>query len=140
MTLGGDDLGVTQVGTSTREAVVAVTGALGRPLADPASDVACIGSEEETAWEGFRLASSGGRVSGWLSTSTALSTPAGASVGTTLGTLRQIYGAKLQLLPAAEPGDPAVFVVEGAGLSGTLTGPNDTDTVTSIVNGTCRAG
>jgi len=140
MTLGGDDLGVTRVGAPTREAVNAITGALGRPLGDPASDTACIGGEEETAWAGFRLASSGGRVTGWRSTSTALSTPEGASVGTTLGTLRRAYGANLRLLPAAEPGDPAVFVVEGGGLGGTLTGPTETDTVTAIFNGTCAAG
>ncbi len=137
--LGGDDLGLTRVGAPTREAVAAVTGALGMPVADPASDSACIGAEEETTWRGFRLASSGGRISGWLSTGPAVSTPAGAAVGTTVAALREAYGAALQVRPPAEPDAVPVFVVDGAGVGGTLSGPTPTDTVTSMFNGTCGA-
>jgi len=138
--LGGDDLGVTRIGAPAREAVEAITGALGRPLAEPATDTACIGAEEETTWEGFRLAVTGGTASGWLSTSRTLATPAGASVGSTLAALRQAYGAALQVPPVPEPGDLPVFVVQGAGIAGTLSGPEETGTVTSISNGTCTAG
>jgi len=135
--LGGNDLGVTRVGAPSREAVAAVAGALGRPLGDPASDSACIGAEEETSWAGFRLASSGGKVSGWRSTSPALSTPAGIAVGATVAALRQAYGAALQVRPVAEPGDLPVF--------GDRRRPRrlphrngPADTVTSIFNGTCE--
>ncbi len=139
MRLGGDDLGLTRVGVPSREAVAAVTRALGPPLADPASDSACIGAEEETTWEGFRLATSGGRISGWLSTGPALSTLAGATVGTKVAGLREAYGASLQVRPPAEPDAVPVFAVDGAGVGGTLTGSGPADTVTSIFNGTCES-
>lgn len=137
--LGGDDLGVTRVGAPFREAVAAVAGALGRPAGDPAPDSACIGAEEETSWEGFRLGSSGGRLSGWRSTTPALTTPAGVGVGTTLEALRRAYGAALQVRPPPEPDSAPVFVVAGAGIAGTLSGPGPADTVTSIFHGTCEA-
>jgi len=87
----------------------------------------------------FRLAGSGGRVSGWLSTSRTLSTPAGVAVGTPLPALRQAYGARLELPPPA-PDEAPTFLVEGAGLGGNLTGSGPRDTVTSLVNGTCEGG
>ncbi len=136
--LGGNDLGVTRVGAPAREAVAAVSRALGRPVADPAVDSACVGAEEEVSWEGFRLGSTGGKVSGWRSTSRALSTPAGITMGSTVTALRQAYGSALQIPPPAEPGDPPVFVVSGASLGGTLSGPNPADTVTLLFNGTCE--
>lgn len=135
--LGGDDLGVTRVGAPFREAVAAVAAALGRPTGDPPPDTACVGAEDETTWGEFRLASSGGRVSGWLSTSRTLTTPAGATVGTTLGALRQAYGARLQVPPPA-PDSAAVFLVSSVRLGGTLTGSTDADTVDSLFNGTCE--
>jgi len=135
--LGGDDLGVTRVGAPSKEAVAAVTAVLGGPLADPATDSACIGSQEETAWAGFRLGMTGGKLSGWRSTSTTLSTPAGATVGTTLAALRTAYGAALTLRPAAEPDEAPVFLVKGTNLGGTLAGPEPTDAVTSLFSGTC---
>jgi len=137
--LGGNDLGVTRVGAPFREGVAAISGSLGRPAADPAPDSACIGAQDETSWAGFRLASSDGKVSGWLSTGTNLATPAGVRVGSTIAALRQAHGAALQVRPAPEPDAVAVFVVTGAGLGGTLTGTTPTDTVTSISNGTCEA-
>lgn len=137
--LGGDDLGVTRVGAPFRDAVAAVAAVLGPPTGDPAADSACIGAQEETSWAGFRMARSGAKVSGWLSTSPTLATPAGAKVGSTLNALRQAYGARLKVLPAPEPGDPAAFVVDGAALGGTLTGSASTDTVTRLHNGTCEA-
>ena len=138
--LGGNDLGVTAVGAPMAEAVAAVTGVLGRPLGDPAPDAACLGAEEEASWEGFRLGSTAGRVSGWRSTSPALSTPAGVAVGTTLERLRGAYGGALEVRPPDEPGGQPVFVVAGAALGGTLAGSKPTDAVTSISNGTCEAG
>ncbi len=135
--LGGDDLGVTRVGAPSKEAVAAVTAALGRPLADPATDSACIGAQGETAWAGFRLGMTGGKLSGWRSTSTSLSTPAGATVGTTLAALRTAYGAAFTLRPGAEPDEAPVFLVKGTNLGGTLTGPEPTGTVTSLFSGTC---
>ena len=137
--LGGNDLGVTRVGAPFREGVAAISGSLGRPTADPAPDSACIGAQDETSWAGFRLASSDGKVSGWLSTGTNLATPAGVRVSSTIAALRQSHGAALQVRPAPEPDAVAVFVVTGAGLGGTLTGTAPTDTVTSISNGTCEA-
>ena len=135
--LGGDDLGVTRVGAPSKEAVAAVTASLGRPLADPATDSACIGAQEETAWTGFRLGMTGGKVSGWRSTSTSLSTPAGATVGSTLAALRTACGVAFTLRPAAEPGEAPVFLVKGTSLGGTLAGPDPTDAVTSLFSGTC---
>ena len=137
--LGGDDLGVTRVGAPFREAVSAVAAVLGPPTADPAPDSACIGAQEETSWAGFRLGRSGATVSGWLSTSSTLATPAGAKAGTTLNVLRQAYGTRLRLRPGPEPGDPTAFAVDGVALGGTLTGSAPTDTVTRLHNGTCEA-
>lgn len=137
--LGGDDLGVTRVGAPFREAVSAVAAVLGPPAGDPAPDSACIGAQEEASWPGFRMGRSGAKVSGWLSTSPTLATPAGAKVGTTVNALRQAYGARLQVRPAPEPGDPATFAVDGAALGGALTGSAPTDTVTRLHNGTCEA-
>lgn len=136
--LGGDDLGVTRVGSPFREAVAAVTRALGRPTADPAPDTACVGAESETSWEGFRLASNGGRVSGWRSTSKTLATPEGTTVGAPVASLRQAYGAALEIRPAPEPGGLPVFVVNGPRIGGTLSGTAPTATVGSIFNGTCE--
>ena len=129
---------MTRVGASFRDAVAAVTDVLGRPSGDPASDTACIGAEDETTWGSFRLASSGGKVSGWLSTSTTLATPAGVTVGTALPGLRQAYGDGLQIRPPPEPGELPVFVVAGSGLGGTLTGQAPGDTVSTLRNGTCE--
>lgn len=137
--LGGDDLGVTRVGAPFRQAVAAVSAVLGRPSGDPPSDTACIGAEEEAAWGPFRLASSGDQVSGWLSTSRTLSTPAGVTVGTTVVGLRRAYGEGLQVRPPPEPDGLAVFVVVATNLSGTLTGQAPADTVASLFNGTCEA-
>ncbi len=137
LTLAGADLSVTRVGAPFREAVAAVSGALGRPDGDPAPTTSCIGAEDETAWEGFRLGSTGGKVSGWLSTSRTLTTPAGVTVGTTLAALRQVYGSSLQVqLPA--PDADTIFFVRGVGLGGSLTGSATTDTVTSLFHGTCE--
>ncbi len=135
--LAGNDLGVTRSGAPLRDGINAVSGVLGQPAADPAPDTACIGAEVETSWEGFRLAGSGGKVSGWLSTSSALSTPAGVIVGSTMAAVMQAYGAALRVSSSPEAGGSPVFVVTGTGLSGTLSGPNGS--VTSISNGTCGA-
>ena len=137
--LDGDDLGVTRVGAPFREAVVAVSTVLGRPSGDPAPDTACIGAEDETTWGVFRLASSGGRVSGWLSTSPTLRTPAGVAVGTTVAQLRRAYGDRVEVRPPPEPDGLPVFVVRDARLGGTLSGEAAADTVSSLVNGTCEA-
>ncbi len=118
--------------------MAAISATLGRPTADPPPDSACIGAETETSWEGFRLASNGGRVSGWRSTSTTLATPAGAKAGTTVASLRQAYGASLEIRPAPEPDSLPVFVVPSARIGGSLTGSAPTDTVRSIFNGNCE--
>jgi hypothetical protein len=137
--LGGDDLGATRVGAPFRDAVAAVTAELGSPSGDPPGDTACIGAEDEAAWGPFRLASSGGRVSGWRSTSKTLATPAGVTAGTTLSALRQAYGDLVEVRPPPEPDGLPVFVVGGARIGGTLTGQAPTDTVTTLFNGTCEA-
>ena len=136
--LGGNDLGVTTVGAPIRDAVAAVARVLGPPAAYPAPDTACIGAQEEASWGSFRLGASGGRVSGWLSTSTSLATPAGVTVGTTLAALRQAYGDRLEVRPPAPESD-AVFLVGGTGLAGTLTGTSPSGSVKSFFNGTCEA-
>lgn len=137
--LGGDDLGLTRVGAPFREAVAAVTTELGRPSGDPPPDTACIGAEEEAAWGAFRLASTGGRVSGWFSTSSSLATPAGVTAGTDLAELRRAYGDRLQVRPPPEPDGRPVFVVTATRLGGTLTGQAPGDTVASLFNGTCES-
>lgn len=135
--LGGNDLGVTRVGAPFREAVAAVSGVLGPPTGDPAPDSSCVGAEDETAWGPFRLAASRGQVSGWTSTSRTLATPAGVTVGTTLATLRQAYGTRLDVrLPNPDTG--TIFVVTGADLGGGLSGQDASSTVTSLGNGTCQ--
>lgn len=137
LSLGGTDLGVTRVGAPLRDAVAAVSAVLGRPVGDPAPDTACIGAEDETSWGSFRLAGTAGTLSGWLSTSRTLVTPAGVTVGTALPALRSAYGSRLEIRPPA-PDASTVFVVAGAGLGGTLSGESPADTVTSLSVGTCE--
>ena len=128
---------MTRVGAPFREAVAALAAVLGPPTGDPAPDTACIGAEDETTWGRFRLASTGGRASGWLSTRPDLATPDGVRVGTALRAVRLAYGARLRL-PPPSPDARAAFAVDGAGLGGTLTGSAASDTVTSLFNGTCQ--
>lgn len=137
LALGGDELGVTRVGAPFREGVAAVTAALGRPRGDPAPDTSCVGATDETTWGAFRLAAGDGKVSGWLSKSTTLATPAGVTVGTTVAVLRERYGARLRLVPPSPDGED-LFAVSGVNLGGSLTGAAPSDKVTSLFNGSCN--
>jgi len=136
LVLGGDELGVTRVGASFREAVAAVTTVLGPPAGDPAVDASCVGAVDETTWGSFRLGGNDGKLTGWVSKSTTVATPSGVKVGTTQADLRRAYGARL-LLAAPTPDAGPLFEVEGAGLSGGLTGPAASATVSFLFNGTC---
>jgi len=134
--LRGDDLGVTRVGAPFREAVTAVTGVLGEAEGDPASDVSCVSADAEVTWGTFRLASSGGQVAGWVSTSTTLQTPSGVRVGTTLADLQRVYGERLRTYPAS-PDAGVTFDVQGVALGGSLSGDGPAAVVAGLFNGAC---
>ena len=135
--LSGDDLGVTRVGAPYADAVRAVTAVLGPPVADPAPATACVGAgDQEVEWEGFRLAITDGRVSGWSSSDGSLSTPSGIAVGTTVTEMQEVYGDRLELYDANPDSGPG-FTVAGVELGGGLTGPGADDRVTSFYNRAC---
>ena len=136
LVLGGDDLGVTRVGAPVEQAVRAVSAVLGPPRAQRAKDSACISAEYETAWNGFRLAVNDGRVSGWVSTSRQLATPAGVTLGTRVSTLQRVYGDRLDI-DASSPDTGVTFGVEGVSLRGRLSSSEASGTVESFANGAC---
>lgn len=127
---------MTEVGAPFRAAVAAITSALGPPIADPTEDTACVGADGEVDWKGFRLASSDGKVSGWSSERPDLTTPSGVTVGTTVATLRRVYGDRLEVFPA-NPDAGVTFGVQGVAVSGGLSGSSASDQVEFLFNGTC---
>ena len=135
--LRGDDLGVTAVGAARKEAVAALTAALGTPESDPARGVDCVTAEAEVEWSRFRVGfDSSGRLSGWASTGPGLTTPSGVGVGTTVARLQQVYGDRLQLSASdSEAGD--TYTVEGVDMLGSLSGTGRSDRVVALRNGSC---
>ena len=135
--LNGDDLGVTRVGAPSADAVRALSAVLGPPVADPAPATACVGAgEREVEWADFRLAITGGRVSGWSSTDGRLTTPSGIGIGTTVTEMQEVYGDRLELYDANPDSGPG-FAVTGVELGGSLTGPGGDDRVTAFYNRAC---
>lgn len=134
--LRGDDLAVTKVDAPFREAVEAVSRALGRPSADPTPDTSCVHADDEVEWSGFRLAANEGKVSGWASTRKDLKTPSEVTVGTTVAVLNRVYGDRLLLEPP-NPDSGMTFAVRGVNLGGGLTGSASTDSVDYLFNGSC---
>jgi hypothetical protein len=135
--LRGDDLAVTRVGAPFREAVEAVSTALGRPSADPTPDTSCVHADVEVEWSGFRLAGNDGKVSGWGSTREDLKTPSEVTVGTTVAVLKRVYGDRLVLEPPNPDSGGWGFAVRGVNVFGALTGSASTDRVRSLFNGDC---
>jgi hypothetical protein len=135
--LDGDDLGVTRVGAPYADAVQALTAVLGPPVADPSPTSSCVGAgDREVEWPEFRIAVTGGRVSGWSSTDGRLATPSGVGIGTTVTELQEVYGDRLELYDANPDSGPG-FAVAGVELSGALTGPGGDDRVTALFNRAC---
>lgn len=135
--LRGDDLAATTIGDAREGAVAAVSAVLGAPSSDPAVDVACVHALSEVAWPSFRLAfNASGLVSGWVSRSPELRTPSGVRVGTTVATLRQVYGEKLTLHPA-NPDNPESYTVQGVQMVGYLNGADSASEVVALANGEC---
>jgi hypothetical protein len=140
--LGGNSLGATSLGTSADQAVASMKKALGVPsrdLKDPGAT--CPGPDRLVSWGRFSLYFTGGKLSGWGYDSKPagppqLATPSGITVGSTVATLRRVYGAKLELHGAESP-FPAGFRMPAgsADLTGTLTGTTDADTTTSLAFG-----
>jgi hypothetical protein len=134
--LNGDDLGVTQVGAPYKEAVAAISAALGPPQHNPDPVTHCVEAQFEVSWAQFHLAVSGGKVNGWASKDPRLKTPSGVRVGTTIATLKRVYGSRLRLSPP-QIHSPWLFGVEGVKQFGYLTGGTDAATVNTFVNGAC---
>jgi len=116
--------------------------ALGNPtrdLSNPGS--ACPGPDRLVTWGRLSLYFSGGKLAGWAydikpAGPPQLSTPSGVTVGTTVATLRRVYGDKLQVRPADELFPAGFRVPVGASdLTGTLTGTGGEDTTTSLAYG-----
>ena len=135
--LRGADLGATAVGAGRDEAVAAVSASLGEPTDDPALTVDCVEAVEEVVWGDFRLAFDGrDRLVGWSSRSTALTTPSGVTVGTTVARLREVYGDRLRLSPSdTEAGN--TYTVEGVDMLGQLDEVGPDGRVTGLRHGAC---
>lgn len=134
--LGGEDLGVTRIAEPFREAVAAVSAALGEPDADPAESVSCIPAETEVRWGELVLAAQDDRLAGWASRSTTLQTPSGVTVGTPLTELERVYGSSLERFPA-NPDNPPTFAVEGVDVLGSLSSAGDDARVTRLFTSFC---
>lgn len=134
--LGGASLGVTRIGAPFRQAVDRISAVLGTPTADPKKSVTCINAASEVQWGDFLIAERDGAVGGWSSTSRTLQTPSGVTVGTTVATLKQVYGQRLKLYPANPDGGPS-FEVTGTSVGGVLSGSGSSATVTSLRTAFC---
>ncbi len=142
LTLGGDDLGVTELGRPRLEVVAAVSAALGVGPDDP--DVAggqCGPARLESTWQGtLRLAfDDRGLLVGWLSYGARPTTPSGITVGTTVQRLRQVYGRRLQIRLETPTHGPT-YTVTGVDMTGFLSSSQDDGTVEGLANGKCVAG
>lgn len=136
--LFGNDLGPAKIGDPFDDAVAALTTVLGPP--DPEIDtVTCIRGDRQVTWGDFTVTSEDGKLSGWLSSSTSLATPSGIRVGTTVATLRRVYGSKLAI--TKPPGAESVteFSAQGSVVAGSLDGDgtSDSDTVDALYTAAC---
>jgi hypothetical protein len=136
MWLNGDDLGVTHVGAPYKEAVAAISVVLGPPLYNPDPVTHCVDAQFEVSWAQFHLAVSGGKVSGWASKDTRLKTPSGVRIGTTVATLKRVYGSRLRLLPP-QAHSGWLFDVQGVEQFGSLSDGSDAATVIGFANRGC---
>ena len=134
--LGGQELGVTGLGVPMDEAGAAVSTVLGEPDEDPARVVSCLASEREVRWGDLVLASTGGRLAGWSSTSRTVQTPSGVAVGTPLASLQQVYGDDLERF-AANLDSGSTFAVQGVDVLGALSSADDDATVTRLFSSFC---
>jgi hypothetical protein len=140
--LSGSNLGPTALGTPADEAVSSMRKALGAPSRDlPDPGATCPGPERMVSWGRLSLYFTGGKLAGWGYASTPagppqLSTPSGITIGSTVATLRRVYGTQVKIHAADSP-FPAGFSVpvSGGDLTGTLTGTGDSDTTTSLAYG-----
>ena len=136
LVLGGESLGVTEIGAPADEAVRAISRVLGPPARDPATTVTCIPAEREVEWGAFRLAVADDRVIGWLSRDRRLRTPSGFGIGTTVAEMRRVLGDDLEVYEANPDNGPA-FAVEGVDLGGNLTGTGPSDRVEAFTTSAC---
>jgi hypothetical protein len=140
--LSGTDLGPTTIGAPADDGVAALTRALGPPtrdLKEPGAE--CPGPERLVRWGRFSIQVVDHKITGWSYESTpagppTLATPSGVTTGTTVATLRRVYGDKLTISPADDT-FPASFriPVAASALTGTLTGTADDATTTSLTYG-----
>lgn len=135
--LRGDDLGITRVGARKQEAVVAVSRALGR--ADTSAGAPdCIDSSSSAAWKDLVLSfDAAGRLNGWQVNTPRLATPSGVRVGTTVATLKRVYGRQITFFPA-DPDNSPSYQVNGVAITGYLDSAADSGRVTALVNGACH--
>lgn len=135
--LRGDDLGVTRVGAPKREAVAAVSSVLG--VGDTSATARdCIDSYSSAAWKDLVLSfDRSGRLNGWQVDTPRVATPAGVRVGTTVATLRRVYGRQVTFFPADSDNSPS-YEVRGVDITGYLSSEAATGRVTSLVNGACH--
>jgi len=129
---------VTKDGTAIDTAIAAVSKVLGPPVHATTPDTACVDADREVAWKGFRLAANDGKVTGWVSTDAALRTPSGVRVGTTVATLRRVYGGRLSL-HKPNPDNGWTFTVTNVAQDGALTAGDAKATVVSIFHGSCHS-
>ena len=134
--LRGDDLAVTRIGAPKEEAVAAVAAVLGPGDTSP-SGVSCVGSDSEVVWPDLRLGfDAEDRLNGWSVGTPRLKTPSGVHVGTTVATLREVYGDDLILYPP-NPDMGHAYGVRNVEMVGFLSGDRPQDTVTGLANGAC---
>lgn len=137
LTLIGRELGITVLGAEFQGAVKAISVFLGPPVADPASGRQCLDSSSEVAWTGFRVGERDGILVGWVSTSKALSTDFGVTVGSTREALGRAYGPDVSVIDAVTAGAGNAFSVLRVGLAGDL---DDAGRVSALFSGDCGPG
>jgi hypothetical protein len=140
--LSGSSLGPTKLGAPADEAVAAMRTALGPPtrdMKDPGAQ--CPGPDRLVRWGRLSLYFSGGSLAGWgyeaePAGPPQLATPSGITVGSTVATIRRVYGDKVTFAPGDDP-YPATFRVPigSSALTGTLTGTTDASTTTGLYFG-----
>jgi hypothetical protein len=131
----GSSLGVTRIGAAKQEAIKAVAEVLGTPRRPTSSF--CIHALTEAHWPDLVLAfDDQERLSGWAAPTARLATPSGVRVGSTVATLKRVYGDRLTFYPK-NPDNPPSYEVRGVDMRGYLSGTADSDRVIGLINGSC---
>lgn len=134
--LFGNDLGPAKIGDPFPAAVKALSAVLGEPGPET-DDASCIRGDRGVDFGDFHVTSENGKLAGWSSESTTLATPSGIRVGTTVATLRRVYGSDLALTKPPGAESLPEFSVRGSVVQGIVDGFSPDDKVSSLFTSAC---